>query len=329
MMSAAPISPEPSRGTPPGSLGTRRLQPAACNQSSAFTLIELLVVIALIAILAALLLPALRRAKDAADLAVCKNNLRQMGIASSLYLVEFHAYPAGDYSVDAPQTYDKRGWMGSLAKYAGIEKPPVLWGPSPDKAYQVFDMGRTIFSCPGYVKARGSFYSECAAYGYNKGGVAQITWPPTDFRNGRRAQLGLGGEFLRDIDAGVPDGGAFMRLPYSIRCIRENEILSPSEMVGIGDSYLSWFDEDPPYYRGIAGVVFGDPDLSLGFLSYSTFWPGFEPLLLKRRHNGRWSLLFCDGHVQTLRLEQFQDWRDDNVRRLWNKDHEPHWECQR
>src|SRR6266496_287368 len=129
MMSATPISPEPSRGTPPGSIGTCSLQPAACNQSSAFTLIELLVVIALIAILAALLLTALRRAKDAADSAVCKNNLRQMSIACSLYVAEFHAYPAGDYSVDAPQTYDKRGWMCSLAKYAGIEKPPVLWAP--------------------------------------------------------------------------------------------------------------------------------------------------------------------------------------------------------
>jgi prepilin-type N-terminal cleavage/methylation domain-containing protein/prepilin-type processing-associated H-X9-DG protein len=303
------------------------LQPAACNQSSAFTLIELLAVIAIIAILAALLLTALRRAKDAADLAVCKNNLRQMGIASSLYLVDFHAYPAGDYSVDAPQTWDPRGWMGSLAKYAGIAKPPFVGPKYASKAYQVSDIGRTIFSCPGYVKARGCFNGDCAAYGYNKGGFAQIIWPPTDFLNGRRAQLGLGGEFLRDIDTGAPNGGAFMRLPYSMRCIREHEILSPSEMVGIGDSYWGWFDEDPPGYpAGIAGVLFGDPDLSIGFLSYSTFWPGFEPPHLKRRHNGRWNLLFCDGHVQTLRMEQFQDWRNDNVRRLWNNDHEPHWE---
>jgi prepilin-type N-terminal cleavage/methylation domain-containing protein/prepilin-type processing-associated H-X9-DG protein len=306
------------------------LQRAACNQSSAFTLIELLVVMAVIAVLGALLLTGLRRAKDAADLAVCRSNLRQMGIASSLYLVEFHAYPAGDYSVDAPQTWDKRGWMGSLAKYARIAKPPILWAPSPPMAYQASDIGRTIFSCPGYLKARGSFNGECAAYGYNKGGLAQITWPPTDFGNGRRAQLGLGGEFLMDIDAGDPNGGAFMKLPYSVRCTRESEVLSPSEMLGIGDSYLSWYDEDPTGFpRGIAGFLFGDPDLSIGFLSYSTFWPGYEPPRLKRRHNGRWNLLFCDGHVQTLRLEQFQDWRDDNVRRLWNKDHEPHCEFQR
>lgn len=79
-----------------------------------FTLVELLVVIAIIGILAALLLPALKRAKEFSHLTSCTNNLRQIGLAYHGYVNDWDGWgPVGD---ETEASYD---WMLLLADGLG------------------------------------------------------------------------------------------------------------------------------------------------------------------------------------------------------------------
>ena len=67
-----------------------------------FTLIELLVVVAIIAILAAMLLPALNRAREAAKTAACQAGMKNLGIAMSLYSADYGGYLCWHYHRQGP-----------------------------------------------------------------------------------------------------------------------------------------------------------------------------------------------------------------------------------
>ena len=109
------------------------------TKRTGFTIVEVLVVAAIVTVLAALLLPALGRAREAARRVVCASNLKEIGVALHLYLQDYNGtFPIAQDPVSTDPYYwlwMGRGWRGLLESYLSRELR-VLYCPSDLKAIE-------------------------------------------------------------------------------------------------------------------------------------------------------------------------------------------------
>jgi prepilin-type processing-associated H-X9-DG protein/prepilin-type N-terminal cleavage/methylation domain-containing protein len=254
-------------------------------RATTFTLIELLVVVAIIAILAAMLLPALTKAKGAAHTAVCANNQKQFGIA-----VDFYA--------DAHEGRLPWGWNSTYdqEQYGTNSSPWQGYGGNSWSILLLPYVGETLalYDCPG---ANFEYYQDYAdpgekvsfpmSYTLNgKPGLAFAKYKPNPYLG----YNGYGVGTLGNSNSGYTDGGGYAG------CTAKKLYLAlknPSDTVFLVDAGSAWRAYMPSPGHGVGYYTGGPRELDD---SYSVYWrrPG-----IGLPHNGRTNVLFFDGHVSS------------------------------
>jgi prepilin-type N-terminal cleavage/methylation domain-containing protein/prepilin-type processing-associated H-X9-DG protein len=128
------------------------------SRARVFTLIELLVVVAIIAMLIAILLPSLSRAREAAKITSCKANLKQVATMMATYQTEyqgavpvlFNYYACGTYNAPARTTLLSlalRGYDSRLSKLPPDFDPEKIWSDEKRTEYERTFLA-PYFVCP-------------------------------------------------------------------------------------------------------------------------------------------------------------------------------------
>ena len=265
-------------------------------KNRAFTLIELLVIIAIIGILAALLLPALSRAKAASKRIHCVGNVKQLALATHLYV------------------NDHEDWLPSGYDFSDSH-PNIQFAVSSDRHFWTWliwdgylDRNKDVFQCKEERDGR--------------------SWT-RHFSDVNRFNFSYGWN-----DYGLNEGTNYVRfsewqsvhwLMRKGRPIKLGSVVSPSDCVVLGDTAGRERNQmgkrvavavsarlPPPF---VSPIAFGDDGLFDNHPRYS--------FRMSRRHYGNANMAFLDGHVEHGSL---RDWTlpVEEVHRRWHYDNKAH-----
>lgn len=283
------------------------------QRRGAFTLIELLVVIAIIAILIALLVPAVQKVREAAARTQCANSLKQMGLAFHNHHDTYHMLPTGGWGW---------GWVGDATQGAGPNQPGgwlfnILPYMEQANVYnlavsnagtaQMIVTTLPLFNCPS--RRNGGPYPGSSTY-FNYGGIVSTLQARADYaaNTGSQApdEIYAGPSSLAQGQSptyGWPSTAAYTGVVFQRSQLRLTDIQrGTSNTFMVGEKYLNpqnYFNGNDPGNNETMYVGF-DNDIGR-----STDYPPMQDTIgvtntfaFGSAHTAGFNMCYCDGSVQ-------------------------------
>jgi prepilin-type processing-associated H-X9-DG protein len=207
----------------------------------------------------------------------------------------------------------------NFGPYVGEQSPGAVFLPSTNGsafANPNPSPRRSVWHCPGYDRLPAIYGARTwfgGAYAYNYNGAIDPGYGLA------YSGFGLAGN-------PVSDDTAWFFVPP----IRDAQVLHPASMFAMTDSQLSRVYNDFQRTSKSPVVIMGYSRMILEqipqhYLDFNGSIIGLaDGGYYQRRHDTRFNSLFCDGHVETLKISGLFTLRSDDVLARWNNDGQPH-----
>ena len=278
------------------------------SAKAGFSLIELLVAMAVIAVLLALMLPAVNKVQEAARVAACRNNLHQIGIALHNYVDAYDCLPPGSVNKTGPVRNEAAGyhhsWIVPLLPHLGegplsrqFVRGVSVYDSTHDAARAVL---LPVVVCPSDPGPHLSADGPVTPAGTNYAGVHHPVESPIDVTN--HGVLFLNSR-IRTSD--IPDGTTYT-------LVVGEKLREPEE--------LGWASGTRSTLRNAGSILGGTGHVPTRLVALGPPVDRLEVGGFGSAHPNALTLLFVDGHVETVslsmpisRLQQLADRADGAV----------------